>query len=426
MTNKIIHKKSAVAGKRPSLADIEPGEIAINTRDAVVIFKSSDGSVERLESLAPERLTISGSAAGVVSSTEHLAGVVASQESSATGIDAVVIGSRGSKASGNISAVIASGAATADGSDTNSRAENTRSAVIAGYLSKTTGVQSAVLASGSCETAGSLNNAIIASQASKTAHQRALVVASLGVLSGAEGTLVGGWTGATGTIVPSSANRRWELNSVTGNAKLAGTLTASAGFADIGEYYENGTGSEIPMGTIVTLDGHTVRPAVDGEPILGVVSATAAAALNDTPFSWAGRYMRGEFGEIMYAPVAHVRWTDEEGGYDGPVSGIVSIRDGAVFYTLDLPVENPDFDPSLDQIPRSERPSEWTLVGLIGQVYVRVTDYVAPGDWIRATTTPGRGGKSTTKTSLRCMKITSPFEAERGYAVALCGLKGGF
>jgi hypothetical protein len=87
-----------------------------------------------------------------------------------------------------------------------------------------------------------------------------------------------------------------------------------------------------------------------------------------------------------------------------------------------VPIENPDYKPELENVPRSERPDEWTCVGLLGQVHVRVASDVQVGDFVAA----GDGGigvKSDTATNMRCMEIRKPFDAAKGYAVAFCLLK---
>lgn len=47
-TQKIILKKSTVAGKVPLPADLEPGEVAVNTADAVLYTKDPAGTVKRI------------------------------------------------------------------------------------------------------------------------------------------------------------------------------------------------------------------------------------------------------------------------------------------------------------------------------------------------------------------------------------------
>ena len=83
--------------------------------------------------------------------------------------------------------------------------------------------------------------------------------------------------------------------------------------------------------------------------------------------------------------------------------------------------ENPEFDINQTNIPRSSRPEEWTCVGLLGQVHVRVDATVQVEDWVMPV--DGIGTKSEKRTPLKCMEIRQPFDAEKGYGVAFCLLK---
>jgi hypothetical protein len=183
----------------------------------------------------------------------------------------------------------------------------------------------------------------------------------------------------------STANRKWHIYSDTGNVQIAGTLTSSFTFTDYGEYFPNLTGIEIPVGTPVVVDGYGVRPVRPGDDIDGVVSATAALRLGDTPFAWQGRYLRDEWGRTLM--------------HDILISDMVGSPK-----TVSAPVENPDYDPAIVNIPRSERPTEWTLVGMVGQVFARVHPDALVGDYLEA----GDGVAKTAlgKTNVKLMKIT--------------------
>ena len=76
---------------------------------------------------------------------------------------------------------------------------------------------------------------------------------------------------------------------------------------------------------------------------------------------------------------------------------------------------NPEFDPARENVPRSERPDEWSCVGLIGQVFTRVAADVAPGDYVAAD-----GSRSDAATGLVCMSIKKAFDAGSGFAIAKC------
>ena len=93
-------------------------------------------------------------------------------------------------------------------------------------------------------------------------------------------------------------------------------------------------------------------------------------------------------------------------------------EDGEV-EVLSLPLENENYDRTQKQKPRSERKDEWSCVGLIGQVYVRVGEGVNKGDYLIAD--DGIGITSSIKTNLRVMKITKEFDGD--YGIAVCILK---
>lgn len=60
MANKILIKKSTVAGKIPNVSDLDIGEIAINTADAKLYTKHSDNTVKLLKAdpILPDVVTV--------------------------------------------------------------------------------------------------------------------------------------------------------------------------------------------------------------------------------------------------------------------------------------------------------------------------------------------------------------------------------
>ena len=52
MANKVLIKKSTVTGKAPVAGDLDVGELAVNTADARLFTKHSDGSVKELGATA--------------------------------------------------------------------------------------------------------------------------------------------------------------------------------------------------------------------------------------------------------------------------------------------------------------------------------------------------------------------------------------
>jgi hypothetical protein len=205
-------------------------------------------------------------------------------------------------------------------------------------------------------------------------------------------------TGFASSGSASTANRTIEMYASTGNMSIAGTLTQSVGFTDFAEMLPNGTNAEIPAGTILTLSNGAVVPANSGDDIHGVVSHTAAVLAGDTPFCWQGRYLIDEFGRRIMEDTV-----DE-------VTGEV----------VNAPKQNPLWNPELQQTPRSERPDEWTPVGLIGQVYVRVDASVVQGSKVKANN--GIGTVSDSKTGLKCINITKAFDGSYGIAKCLINI----
>ena len=95
----------------------------------------------------------------------------------------------------------------------------------------------------------------------------------------------------------------------------------------------------------------------------------------------------------------------------------------AVLYGLDQRVETGTADPAMAYVSRVERPLEWTAVGLLGQLAVRVAAGVQVDDEIVAGPS-GIGIKKGAGPSLgariEVMEIAKTFDAARGYAIAWC------
>lgn len=61
MAQKILIKKSTVAAKAPTEAQLDVGELAVNTADSLLYTKHSDGSIKRLSPTMTERFKIADS-----------------------------------------------------------------------------------------------------------------------------------------------------------------------------------------------------------------------------------------------------------------------------------------------------------------------------------------------------------------------------
>lgn len=87
-------------------------------------------------------------------------------------------------------------------------------------------------------------------------------------------------------------------------------------------------------------------------------------------------------------------------------------------------LRNPKWDPARakDHKPRRNRPDEWTVVGLLGQVRVRVDATVKAGDFVVPGDVPGVGTQSAGPAGrcIECMAVEVPYDEKKGYGVAFC------
>jgi hypothetical protein len=283
----------------------------------------------------------------------------------------------------------------------NSNVTGNRASAISTVSCSSNGVGSVALASRSGSTQGSFSSIISTGSAGAGCEATAslsVVIAGRRVKNEVTRSIALG-EASEGDIL--TANRTIHLYSDSGNIDISGSLTQGATFSDFAEMFPNATGKEIPLGTIVAEVNGAVCPAAKGDEISGVVTNTAAVTAGDSPFCWSQRYLIDEWGQRIEELVPDQDW---EGEGDPPL--------------IKRFVQNPNWDPSLQQIPRSKRPEEWTRVALLGQVFTKVAKDVQPGDKLFAIN--GIGHKSMTHTGLRCMKITQPFDEEKGYAIARC------
>ncbi|WKB77978.1 peptidase G2 autoproteolytic cleavage domain-containing protein [Bacillus sp. FSL K6-0138] len=243
--------------------------------------------------------------------------------------------------------------------------------------------------SGGSSTEGS-RQAIIAANNSQTKGDgpARVVMAAQAVTNDDSYSVVGGY----GTGSPSKNNIKWKIDSTGGNIRGVGRVESVSDFKDLAEYFESKDGRKIESGFLVTLDGDKIRKAEKGDKVLGVISETAGVIMGGAAFYWNDRYLRNEFGGIIYETI-------NDNGRE-----------------IIVPMENPNYNPDLEYIPREER-DEWHVVGLVGQVFVRIDETVQVGDYI--VPTDGIGTKTEDGTGFYVMRIKRPYSAEKGYGVAL-------
>lgn len=300
-----------------------------------------------------------------------------------------VAGTTTGSAEADASAVLASTGGT--------KASGDMSVALASSTGEATGTRSAVIATGVSSKASGEYSAVIASRAGIAPESRSVVLSSFGTTALNPNTVVGGHSGGSDT--PSTANRKWQLNSENGNITIAGSLASGANFSDYAEMFESTDGQKIETGFIVALDGDKVRKATDGDDLIGVISETAGVILGADELQWSGRFETNSFGGLIYEN-KEIMEVDE----------ITGEETKQLAY---LPKESASYDPSVAYVPRIER-DEWQVVGMIGQVFVRVEKGLSQGDTIIAKDGIGVKGDS----NWQVMKITTPYHVKRGYAIA--------
>lgn len=125
--------------------------------------------------------------------------------------------------------------------------------------------------------------------------------------------------------------------------------------ADYAEYFEWEDGNlnaEDRIGLFVTLsNGSKIQKAEEGEPILGIVSGNPCVVGNSDE-EWIRRFKRDNFGRYI---MQEIEVADPETGE----------------ITKDITyVQNPDYNPDCEYVPRLER-KEWDTVGMLGVIPVR-------------------------------------------------------
>ena len=167
-----------------------------------------------------------------------------------------------------------------------------------------------------------------------------------------------------------------------GNLVVNGAMKPNGGqdYAEYLEWLDGNLNNEIRTGRFVTLVEDKIALAQAGDDVIGIISATPCILGNASELRWNNRYLKDEFGATIYE-----EFINEDNELDT------------------RPVENPNYDPAMKYIPRSQRP-EWAPVGFMGQIIMlhdgtcTVGGYCAPG-------VDGIATSSSEKTNCRVMKV---------------------
>jgi len=155
---------------------------------------------------------------------------------------------------------------------------------------------------------------------------------------------------------------------VTFDGKSYGLSAFNSTGADYAEYFEWKDGNpdnEDRIGLFVTLDGDKIRIAnPDDDYIVGIISGNQSIIGNACEDSWNDMYIRDEFDRLQYEDVE----VEKEELVLNEETGEIETKTKTV--TEKHIKLNPDYDPNMEYLPRSER-KEWGVVGMLGQIKVR-------------------------------------------------------
>ena len=147
-------------------------------------------------------------------------------------------------------------------------------------------------------------------------------------------------------------------------------------FSEYFEWFDGNPTNEDRVGYMVQLNGEKIELADSFEKCIGIISVTSAFVGNSCSLEWHGKYLKDDFGRIIYEEIEGKR----------------------------VPKINPNYDDSLEYIPRDRR-KEWGNVGILGQILVRQDGTLKAGDY--AGCLNGFATKSTDNKGYRVLKIVS-------------------
>lgn len=146
---------------------------------------------------------------------------------------------------------------------------------------------------------------------------------------------------------------------VTDNGQPFGQQAYTTQGCDYAEYYEwldKNPDAEDRRGYFVTLDGEKIKIASPGDFVLGIVSSWPSVIGNGDE-EWLGRYVLDEFGSRI----------PEIFEYEVEEKDVITKK---VKKTGTRWRQNPEYDPNVHYIQRSER-AEWDAIGMLGVLAVR-------------------------------------------------------
>ena len=133
--------------------------------------------------------------------------------------------------------------------------------------------------------------------------------------------------------------------------------TSGADYAEMFEWKDGNPNNEDRCGFFVELDADKIAKTTEVNKVLGVVSGNPSFAGDVYDDDWQGKFLTDVFGRPLWEEIEVPEEVDEEGNV------IVEAHTEMAFKP------NPDYDPTKEYIPRSQRP-EWDYIGMLGKLVV--------------------------------------------------------
>lgn len=190
-----------------------------------------------------------------------------------------------------------------------------------------------------------------------------------------------GYSATAITKTNSNQNLTIKFDYQNGNGYFDGA--ADLGAADYAEYFETTSGEAIEAGLFVSFSEglETIEPG--NREILGIVSANPAVVGDSAYLHWNQKYLMDDFGRYIYQDVEIEEFTGKYKETFDENGNLVSKEKINVQKIVQDRILNPDYDPNVEYISRSERP-EWVPIGLLGKLYVYSADgeILKVGDYV--------------------------------------------
>lgn len=164
-----------------------------------------------------------------------------------------------------------------------------------------------------------------------------------------------------------------------------GAVTSPADYAEYFEWQDGNLNNEDRVGYSVVLNNGKILKAQQGDIPFGVVSVNPSISGDAAWNAWQGKYLKDEFGRYILEDYNVFTWTDEESGYNEIEEDLIDenfiLPENYETLILQRRKLNPEYDSSVEYIPRSDR-KEWSEIGLLGKLRLRKGQPVAPS-WIK-------------------------------------------